>query len=54
MKRAAGGSLKNTGRKKLPKIRHLGTITQLCLTTLGQGYSCRSLIFEFPSKKAIT
>jgi len=30
LKRAEGGSLKNTGRKKSPKIRHLGAITQIC------------------------
>jgi len=30
LKRAASGSLKNTGRKKVAKNRHLGTIAQLC------------------------
>ena len=30
LKRAARGSLKNTGRKKSPKNRHLRTIVQLC------------------------
>jgi len=30
LKPAARGSLKNTGRKKVAKNRHLGTIAQLC------------------------
>jgi len=36
LKRAAGGSPKNTGRKKSPKISHLRTIAQLCRATCSQ------------------
>ena len=54
LKRAAGGSLKNTGRKKVDKNRHLGIVAQLCraissqlkhVSTIGKTYKaaiCRS------------
>jgi len=36
LKLAARGSLKNTGRKKVAKNRHVGTIAQLCRAIFSQ------------------
>jgi len=36
VKCAARGSLKNTGRKNDAKIRHMGTIAQLCRAVFSQ------------------
>jgi len=36
LKCSARGSLKNTGRKKIAKYRHLGTVAQLCWAVSSQ------------------
>jgi len=58
LKCAAHGSLKNTGRKKVAKNRHLGTIAQLCwaissqlrhLSTIGKKFVKQQYVLQmFP------